>query len=250
MDDLVRRVTGSLVEAVRANGRDVAAPVTVAEIYQDLIPYRDVRSRLGFEMNADYEHTLLRLLSGEGGYVRLEPDEAREELRAEVESPNPNVGLFRKFAGCDVWITAEGARVEPEGISTDDLGWVAEVEDTIDLTLEEAADEEEAAPVEAMVAAPVASAPERSAPAPAPAPQRPAARARPEPRPAETVVASRTTCAFCESVLPSGRVVLFCPFCGADQSQRPCPSCSEPLEATWLYCISCGEHAPSAGRSA
>jgi len=249
MDDLVRGVAASLVEAVRANGRDVAAPVTVAEIYQDLVPYRDVRGRLGFEMNADYEHTLLRLLSGEGAFVRLEPDEAREELRAEVESPNPNVGLFRKFAGCDVWITADGASVEAVEMSTDELGWVPEVEDAIDLNLtEEEEPVENGRPPAEVVAGPAPAEP--VAPMPAlegsgsSAERRPSLRARAHAT-SGSLSSGGSMCAFCDSGLPSGRVVLFCPFCGADQSTRPCPSCAEPLEAGWQFCISCGEHTPA-----
>jgi len=247
MDDLVRGVAASLVEAVRASGRDVAAPVTVAEIYQDLVPYRDVRGRLGFEMNADYEHTLLRLLSGEGTFVRLEPDEAREELRAEVESPNPNVGLFRKFAGCDVWITADGASVETMEMSTDELGWVPEVEDPIDLNL--TAEEE---PVNGRPPAEVVAArAEQTSPEPATERSGASAERRPAPRAhagagSGSLAVGGSVCAFCDSGLPAGRVVLFCPFCGADQSTRPCPSCAEPLESGWLFCISCGEHTPAA----
>jgi hypothetical protein len=105
-DDLVERVHECLAQAIQRTRRgSTGAPVTVAEIYQDLVPYRAIRSSVGFQMNADYEHTLLRLLSGEGGYARLEPSEAREELRSELESPNPNVGLFRKFAACDVYVS-------------------------------------------------------------------------------------------------------------------------------------------------
>jgi hypothetical protein len=104
-DDDVDRLYGALVEAILdTRTGSFAAPVTVAEIYQDLVPYRLVRSVLGFNMNADYEHTLLRLLAGAGELARLEPMEAAAELREELESPNPNVGLFRKFAGCDVWV--------------------------------------------------------------------------------------------------------------------------------------------------
>jgi hypothetical protein len=114
MDQLVERLHACLAQALnRSRVEPFIAPVTVAEIYQDLVPYRAVRSRLGFEMNADYEHTLLRMLAGEGNHVRLEPKEARDELRAELRAANPNVGLFRKFAGCDVWVATprDGVRL-------------------------------------------------------------------------------------------------------------------------------------------
>jgi predicted amidophosphoribosyltransferase len=55
---------------------------------------------------------------------------------------------------------------------------------------------------------------------------------------AEPVAAG--SCAFCRSALPGGRVVRFCPQCGADQSMHPCPSCREPLDPSWKFCIGCG----------
>ncbi|HKJ91847.1 MAG TPA: hypothetical protein VJ957_01710, partial [Longimicrobiales bacterium] len=109
-DPVVTRLHGCLVDAIRRGGREpTAGPFKVSEIYQDLVPYREVRATLGVELNADYEHALLRLLAGEGGLLRLEPESAREELRREVESPYPFVGMYRKFSASDVWITAEPA---------------------------------------------------------------------------------------------------------------------------------------------
>lgn len=126
-DDDVDRLYGALVDAIEATRpASFAAPVTVAEIYQDLVPYRQVRAALGFEMNADYEHTLLRLLAGIGELARLEPLEAAAELREELDSPNPNVGLFRKFAGCDVWVSPpeSGAPAgAPAGRFDDEVAW-------------------------------------------------------------------------------------------------------------------------------
>lgn len=105
MDAIHFRLYRLLVEALRERDADLAdRPVTVAEIYQELAPYRGVREALGVDLNADYEHALLRLLAGEDDLLRLEPSAARDELRLELESPNPYVGLYRKFAACDVWV--------------------------------------------------------------------------------------------------------------------------------------------------
>ncbi len=114
MDSVVQRLHRALAEAIERRRPDIeVAPVTVAEIYQELVPYRLVRGTVGFEMNADYEHALLRLLAGESGLVRLEPDEVRATLERELTTPNPDVTLFRRFAACDVWVTAP-ARSEPQ----------------------------------------------------------------------------------------------------------------------------------------
>jgi hypothetical protein len=252
------------------------APVTVAEIYQDLVPYRAVRTQLGFDMNADYEHTLLRLLAGEGGLARLEPAEAREELRAELESANPNVGLFRKFAACDVWVARPGGDAPlveapvPEAAQAvhkadDGDAWetrsalwmdTSAAEDGVDeegfeLLLDDAIEVEPAGVLEsAGIRDPE---PPRSADPILPRENHPTQLEEPGLTTSTTPASERgaaatqnSACAFCDSSLPSGRTVKFCPFCGADQSLVPCASCGEALEADWRYCIACGAGAAPA----
>lgn len=89
--------------SLRRDGK-LDAPFTVAEIYQHLVPYRTHRDAIGVEINGDYEDALLRLLAGEGGYLRLESDPVREELQDELKRSNPNTGLFREFAALEVYI--------------------------------------------------------------------------------------------------------------------------------------------------
>src|SRR5688500_13204030 len=65
LKDSVQRLHRFIVDAVRAKrGDPFASPFTVSEIYQELAPYRTVRTALSFEMNADYEHALVRMLAG------------------------------------------------------------------------------------------------------------------------------------------------------------------------------------------
>jgi len=259
--EALERLHALLVEAVRRrrSADPHASPVTVAEIYQELVPYRSVRSALGLDMNADYEHTLLRLLSGEGGLARVEPAAAREQMQRELESLNPNVALYRKFAGCDVWLLPSGAgtpawvvdhmaalapeaapQKQPEPVTPEPAG-----------TSEAAAAASEAAAAATIVELPVTGAERARQPEQprdmtteqektgAAAGGTPAA-AR---RPAAAVEAGH--CPFCDSLLPVFRQVRFCPFCGADQSQRPCAVCGEPLQPDWAYCIACGEAVPA-----
>ena len=56
-------------------------PFTVAEIYQNLVPYRSHRDFIGVEMNGDYEDILLRLLAGEGDYLLLDSEVVRREIQ-------------------------------------------------------------------------------------------------------------------------------------------------------------------------
>src|SRR5688572_5236647 len=150
MDNSVEKLHRALVTAIaQARDGDFNRPVTVSEIYQQLLPYRAARSAVGFEMNADYEYALLRLLSGEGNFARLEPGEVRETLRSELESPNPNVSLFREYANCDVWITAPPKWVfemvdEPDPVIPQ-IEEENEAED-IEILLEDAVEEEEIQP--------------------------------------------------------------------------------------------------------
>ena len=234
-------------------------PVTVAEIYQELVPYRHVRTALGLELNADYEHTLLRLLAGEADLARLEPDEAREQLARELESPNPNVTLYRKYAACDVWLLEPPPSAAPpswldehladegrgdideadegrESVAGAGDAWEASVfagrsftvaEDVagdgggVEETLARGLAKDDAA----ATAAPRSAAPEGAGPG------------APASRPGY--------CMFCDSALPRGRAARYCPYCGADQQQRPCGACGEAVEPEWAFCIACGEPAPA-----
>ena len=103
MSDVLARFHGALVEEILARRPEyLHSPFTVAEIYQNLVPYGTHRDRIGVEMNGDYEDALLRLLAGEGGYLVLESAPALRALREELASSNPNTGLYREFAAVDV----------------------------------------------------------------------------------------------------------------------------------------------------
>jgi hypothetical protein len=328
-DGLVERLLAALADAMRRTRKDpFGAPVTVAEIYQDLVPYRSVRTALGFQMNADYEHTVLRLLAGEREMAKLEPEEAREELRSELEMPNPNVGLFRKFAACDVWILrtdlslgeAEAAAVaesqkaskpppptvrkppaepeEPPKPPSDEPTYAARPAaaetaggqkgggrsagvgasarppepPVLELDADAVVDEKDASELpdgdqllwaepeppgewdaaegELLLEEEVQDQTEASDTSDQPASAN-ARQTRQQPDTAVMFDSSQSqgnvatakaagSCAFCQGSLPGGRIVRFCPFCGADQSMKPCASCREPLEPSWKFCIGCG----------
>lgn len=102
-DQVLERFHRALIEEIQTQRPEyLTQPFTVAEIYQNLVPYGSHRDRIGVEMNGDYEDALVRLLAGEGGYLILESDRAVENLRSELESSNPNTGVYREFAAVDV----------------------------------------------------------------------------------------------------------------------------------------------------
>lgn len=232
-DEVVTRLYQCLARELQARGHAAEDALKVSDIYEDLAPYQAVRTALGVDLNADYEHALLRLLAGERGLLRLESEEARDELRGEVEAPYPNVGLFRKFAACDVRVTllADAATSESHGPRANET-----VSTPVPLR-----DQPGAGPdgIPLRVG-------RRGGPMPArsPAPVHIVRDAESGPDSVERLTHAGVDCVFCEEHLPAGRRVRFCPHCGGDQRLRPCPRCEAVLERGWRYCISCGHEAP------
>ncbi|HEX2208337.1 MAG TPA: zinc ribbon domain-containing protein [Longimicrobium sp.] len=199
LDRLYRRVSLALA-------RDPGRTLTVGDLYQEVVPYRLIRSEIGFAELAEYEHALLRLLSGEREYLETERPEVAEEFRRELQAPNPILGIYRDYA--DVGVQPNPFAPQPG-----------------DLT----------APPAVVVAAPAASNVELPPPADRADPggsttaePPPAPRLRPRP------------CPGCRAPLPTDREARFCPFCGKCLVPVPCPDCSAMMEPEWSFCATCG----------
>src|SRR2546430_13321985 len=91
MPDALDRLFERLVRVLadEAPGR-LAGPFPAAEVYERLVPYRSNRSALKVATHQDYEMAVLRLLSGERGYVALDPAEVQEALRRDRKSTRLN----------------------------------------------------------------------------------------------------------------------------------------------------------------
>jgi predicted RNA-binding Zn-ribbon protein involved in translation (DUF1610 family) len=269
MNDFVVRLHRALLETLQQRSARLDQPVTVAEIYQDLIPYRLVRS-FGFALNADYEFALLQMLAGEGNLARIEPPEVREELRLELLSPNPNVGMFRQYAACDVFVMGENgaqpsapARAPDTGKPDGAAAKPVVPHDWLLIEEQRTAAGQPAAPRAATdkpqkdVATPTPPTPSS---APAPARPVPVAQVKPEPVKAKTAevqseapakpsaqvkpqsaspAGAGVSCSACGHALPGGRSVRFCPSCGKEQRGK-CTNCGEDLEPAWRFCVACG----------
>lgn len=231
-EDLVVGLHRCLLEELHRRGHPPDRPLKVSELYRELVPYRLVRSRLSVALNADYEHAMLRLLAGEGGRVRIEPEEARIELVREAAEPYPFVGLFRKFAGHQVRVRLPPGSAAPAAPERQPAKATPE-----GATLNAPALFSGDTPVEPP-AAPVRLHREPEEPVPNSPSDSSRATSITPPEP----VSSDGTgeCAFCASTLPRGRRVRYCPLCGADQRLRPCPRCDTVLEPEWRFCIHCG----------
>lgn len=243
----IERFHRVLVQRIRdVRPEYLESPFTVAEIYQDLVPYATHRDRLGVEMNGDYEDILLRLLAGEGDYLVLESSHARDRLRDELRAPNPDTGVYREFAAVDVRLRPEAVMEMAEGpqagrdavMGTNGNGPAAptaQEESSGDPAAGESVDVVEVgdlAPSAPQV--PSASMAEGGA-----------AGVDAEPEQAGTAPRSgdMTQCAWCREELPVRDNLNYCPFCGIDVHVVPCRSCGEALEPIWRFCIACGAEA-------
>lgn len=210
LDRLYRRVVESLARAPREADR----PLTVGEIYQTLVPYRLVRSEIGFSELAAYEHALLRLLSGERDYVFIADDRVREELLRELRSSNPILGIYRDYAHVEVDLDPDvPVPVVPQATPAEEVGSPPSPVSLPALAMDH---------TEPGAAAAAASVGPASPPAPA---------------------AQR--CPGCRSVLPKSRDVRFCPFCAKPLRPVPCAECNAAIEPDWRFCGECGAARPA-----
>jgi hypothetical protein len=274
-DDSVARLHELLTEALeRTRARPYETPVTVAEIYQEIVPYRAVRSEAGFGMNADYEDALLRLLAGENDLARLEPDHARDEILRELRTVNPNVTIYRSYAGCDVWIRprddASGSRrspaaAEPKARETsagpgEGVGPDRRPSGVTEHSRRQVQPSPASQASQATQASQASHASQRSQRSQASKPshasqssqsssaQAPAGESAVEASTSAAGGAQWRVCAACTGALPRDRSVRFCPACGAHQVSTPCRDCGGILEPGWRYCVDCGADARPAAR--
>ncbi len=215
LDRLFERLVRVLAE--EAPGR-LAVPFPAAEVYERLVPYRSNRSALKVATHQDYEMAVLRLLSGERGYVALDPAEVQEALRREAAEVNPDPGLFRQFPDAVLSLN----RLAAERFLRGDR-----------------------------VYAPPSLVPPDAHPFPAPPDAPEVAGGAPEEERAGDAAGSAfelaeqsespRQCPYCGETLPGGRKVNFCPQCGQPPSgELRCPACGSEVDVGWRYCAGCG----------
>lgn len=214
--DALDRLYQRLVDAVRREHPGVMdRALTIAEIYQHLVPYRGVRAELGFTELAEYEHTLLRLLAGERDYVQVDLAQVREEFQRELRAANPILGMYRDYAAVGVHLNPAALPAPAASAGRTDV------------------------PTPPFPPA-RGGAEERTLSAPPAAP-----RAEPKatsPPGGEEVRPTRSgdLCRSCGEALPLARESRFCPHCGESQKMAPCRACGTALEPEWKFCIRCG----------
>jgi hypothetical protein len=179
-----------------------------------------------FETNSDYEMALLRLLSGERGYL-VGDDEMQEALRRELTTPNPDPGAFRAYAMSHVSLAADAVRRLEQGAAR---GVVQAPAVAPARPAQPSSRPNSPSSTSAPVIAPMRS--------PVSSPSLQSTMAAP-PR-STTAEALGGRCRYCSGVLPPGRRLTYCPHCGQNLTVQHCPACNTELEVGWKFCTTCG----------
>jgi hypothetical protein len=253
--DALDRTFRHLVNTIQARyPAYLTQPFEVAELYQNILPYRHHRRELGLDTNQDYELVLLQLLSGARDYLVVD-DQMRERLARELAAPAPDPGAFREFSTSQIALSpAAVRRVQSGALGDIEPAFVAAGRGSSATEPSQRFAPQRAQP------APAATS---TVPASAPAPRRtsappgnnastatspttaPRAAATPVPnavgRPNNTVVPQvGEQCRYCNGALPAGRRITFCPHCGQNLTVVNCLACGTELELGWKFCTTCG----------
>lgn len=242
MTDDSERLFRRLVQAARTTAPDLLQrPFEVSQVYQHLVPYRTQRRELGFASNDEYELALCQLLSGARGLLTGDR-EMQEAIRHQLDSPNPDLSIYRAYATARVAFAADALRdallrPTPESARTvSDRTPGSPVEQA---TIASRPTQELETPAEARPVVPAPAEPAKAQVA-IPEPPSPAPSSMPPARPAPIKVTAGAACRYCGGGLPEGRSVVFCPSCGHNLTIKHCPACNTELEVGWKFCVTCG----------
>jgi hypothetical protein len=226
LDRLFRHLVDGLIAIDPAR---LHRPVPVAELIRSVIPYRSARGPLGLDSVEDYDVLILRLLSGEGGFVTVRPEIVGARCRAELEGTHPDPGLLREFGGAEVTLATdqlakalgpapETSWAPPEDTAPPETP-VGDV-DHEDTDADHGVIETGRVPwtVDAIIAS----------------------RGGVIPLNTSAVPDEGSRCGYCGGLLPNGRQVNFCPHCGQSQTYIKCGECGNEVEFGWQHCVACG----------
>lgn len=273
--DALDRTFQHLINTIQARyPAYLTQPFDVAELYQNILPYRHHRRELGLDTNQDYELVLLQLFSGARDYLIVD-EEMRERLGRELSSANPDPGAFREFSTSQIALSpAAVRRFQTGGVAASEPVLAGATQGMSGHGSPRSAPAARAGPpappaIKAAAPAPKPAAPTSKPTIPTPAPvaaspaiaSSPAAQPAPRraplnttattgPRSAAIPSTSRATqtilpeageaCRYCNGALPTGRRITFCPHCGQNLTVVNCLACGTELELGWKFCTTCG----------
>lgn len=245
MTDELERLFRALVLRVRdVRPENLSRPFEVADILRTFVPYRATRAEVGVETAEDYEVLIVRLLSGEGGFVFCD-EVLQEDLRRELDSGNPDLRALQAYGTAKVTLAQHAMRQILESAPAREPEGPASAASAVHPPAKPKAVTHSAGleslptpltPVPGDLGEAIGSASDGRA--------RHSFRARasriPDPTAEATSRAPRPGCRFCSQPLPEGREVTFCPHCGQNLKVRRCPGCSAEMDLGWKFCVSCG----------
>jgi hypothetical protein len=110
MADQLELLFQALVRRVRdVRPEHLSRPFEVADILRTFVPYRTTRAEVGVETAEDYEVLVLRLLSGERGFVFAD-DAMQDDLRRELDSGNPDLRALHAYGTARVTLAQHSMR--------------------------------------------------------------------------------------------------------------------------------------------
>ena len=232
LDRLYRRLVDGLIAIDPAR---LHRPFTVADLVRSIVPYRTSRAALGLDSSEDYDLLILRLLSEEGGYVNVRPDEVAQRCRGELIGTNPDPALLREFGGAEVTLATD--RLAQALGPGPDAAWAPPEEPDTEQTLEtlqgstsiEEIEDETDVDTGVLETGRVPWVVDPGAGRPGVIPLNTGA-----------VPDEGTRCGYCGGLLPGGRQVNFCPHCGQSQTFIRCGECGNEVEFGWKHCVACG----------
>ena len=249
MDDL-DRLAFRLVRTVRNSYPHLLAQeFTLTDLEERLLPFRDARREMSSNGPEVWEVNVLRMVSGERGYLQTDAD-LQLACRQALTLPSPTLALVRPWSATTMRLGASATNLgidRGQTQSNDAFAGSA-------LGLEySAAPLRLASPAGSTTGTATLAHIHSASQAPAPvSPNRSAAQiaaarnaaAHDEMRSITAGHTLRTCgCRFCGGKLPESRTLTFCPHCGVNLTVRQCPACSTELDVNWRFCVTCGRGA-------
>lgn len=112
--DALDRMFHVLVRNLRANHpTQLNTAFTVADLHQQILPYRHFRRELGLETNQEYELILMELLTGARGYLDVD-ERMRDQLGKELQSASPEPSRVREFAEAQLSVNSAALVAVPD----------------------------------------------------------------------------------------------------------------------------------------
>jgi len=218
---------------------------TLIDLEERLLPYREVRREMADSGPDAFETTLLRLVSGERGYLRTDPGLQQASLQA-LAFPSPTLALVREWATTSLRLGDTSGAGASRSTAALDVFPAPSGQSRAQAASHSAecahghGSEHAGHTHGGMQSHRHAPAQDRTldhgtgvSSVAGPANAR-------RVTPARGTRATHAHCRFCDGQLPDFRKITFCPHCGMDLTKRQCQACSTELEANWHYCVTCG----------